>query len=237
MSSKVRAWLCLGLMTVQTLQTVAYLGSSFKILSEMKDIRFDLEIIFSLSTWSPLDCSRKCETHGTCLSFQYSSLSGQCRLFNTIYLYQDAGVYDIGWQYYIASNRRCRKPFIDGRDLDICFTFAGFHYLTEAKAKCATIQSSFISITSAKENEFLTRLVGTLLNIPFPDTSYTRPFIQGFWDGADWILDNGTPLVYTNWGPDQPKKLHLRKYLKLQDGKWHTMFDSKVRPVFCSYVQ
>uniref|UniRef100_A0A8W8J1M2 C-type lectin domain-containing protein n=1 Tax=Magallana gigas TaxID=29159 RepID=A0A8W8J1M2_MAGGI len=196
MSSKVRAWLCLGLMTVQTLQTVAYLGSSFKILSEMKDIRFDLEIIFSLSTWSPLDCSRKCETHG-----------------------------------------RCRKPFIDGRDLDICFTFAGFHNLTEAKAKCATIQSSFISITSAKENEFLTRLVGTLLNIPFPDTSYTRPFIQGFWDGADWILDNGTPLVYTNWGPDQPKKLHLRKYLKLQDGKWHTMFDSKVRPVFCSYVQ
>lgn len=105
MSSKVRAWLCLGLMTVQTLQTVAYLGSSFKILSEMKDIRFDLEIIFSLSTWSPLDCSRKCEIHNTCLSFQYSHLSGQCRLFNTIYLHQDAGVYDIGWQYYITSKR------------------------------------------------------------------------------------------------------------------------------------
>lgn len=97
-------WLSLGLIVVQTLQTASFLGSSFKVISEMDNIIFELEIIFSLSTRSLLDCSRKCETNGTCLSFQYSPLIGQCRLFNTIFLHRDAGVYDIGWQYYIASN-------------------------------------------------------------------------------------------------------------------------------------
>nr|XP_019926499.2 uncharacterized protein LOC105337041 [Crassostrea gigas] len=235
--SRVQFGLCLGLILSQSLQAVSFLGSSFKVSSDMDNIRFDMFIIRSLSTWSPLDCSRKCEIHNTCLSFQYSHLSGQCRLFNTIYLHQDAGVYDIGWQYYITSNRRCRHPFIDGRDLDICFTFVGFHYLTEAMEECAAMQSNIISITSAEENKFLTRLVGSLSNVSLPDISYTRPFIQGFWDGTDWIFDNGTPLVYTNWGANQPKKLHLRKYLKFLAGKWRTTTGFIVRPVFCSYIQ
>ncbi|XP_052706216.1 uncharacterized protein LOC128181742 [Crassostrea angulata] len=236
MSSRVRVWLCLGLMTVQTLQTVAYLGSSFKILNQMNDIRFDLEIIFSLSTWSPLDCSRKCEANGTCLSFQYLSLTGQCRLFSTIFLHQDAGVYDIGWQYYITSKRRCRDPFVDGRDLDICFMFAGFHNLPEGMEKCAATQSSIISITSTKENVFLIRLAETLTNVSLPDVSYKRPFIQGFWDGVDWILDNGSPLVYTNWDVDQPKKVDVKQNIKLEDGKWQTSIGLKIRPIFCNYI-
>ncbi|XP_052705639.1 uncharacterized protein LOC128181317 isoform X2 [Crassostrea angulata] len=211
MSTRVQIGLCLGLILAQSLQAVSFLGSSFKVFSDMDNIIFDMFIIRSLSTWSPLDCSRKCETHGTCLSFQYSHLSGQCRLFNTIYLHQDAGVYDIGWQYYITSNK--------------------------AMEECAAMQSNIISITSAEENKFLTRLVGSLSNVSLPDISYTRPFIQGFWDGTDWIFDNGTPLVYTNWGANQPKKLHLRKYLKLQAGKWRTTTGFIVRPVFCSYIQ
>lgn len=92
------------IMAPVTLQVVCYQGSSFVMISEMKNNRFDLEIIFSLSARSRLDCSTTCETHGTCLSFQYSSLNGQCRLFNTIFLHQDSGVHDIGWHYYIASN-------------------------------------------------------------------------------------------------------------------------------------
>lgn len=103
MSTRVQIGLCLGLILAQSLQAVSFLGSSFKVFSDMDNIIFDMFIIRSLSTWSPLDCSRKCEIHNTCLSFQYSHLSGQCRLFNTIYLHQDGGVYDIGWQYYITS--------------------------------------------------------------------------------------------------------------------------------------
>nr|XP_034327630.1 uncharacterized protein LOC117689780 [Crassostrea gigas] len=201
----------------------------------MANVRFDLWIISSLSARSRLDCSRTCEIHSTCLSFEYTPLTGECRLFDTIFLHQDAGVYEIGWQYYIASNRRCRHPFIDGRDLDICFTFVGFHNLTEAKAKCAAIQSSIISITSDEQQDFLTRLAGTLLNIPFPGTSYTRPFIQGFWDGTDWILDNGTPLVYTNWETGEPQNTDTNRYIKLRKGKWRTSLDLNIRPVFCSY--
>ncbi|XP_052706142.1 uncharacterized protein LOC128181696 [Crassostrea angulata] len=199
----------------------------------MRDIRFDLWSIRSLSTRSPLDCSRKCETNGTCLSFQYSSLTGQCRLFNTIFLHQDSGVYNIGWHYYIASNRRCRDSFIDARVLDMCFKFVGFHNLTEGFKKCAKIQSSIISITSAEQNDFLIRLVGTLFNVSLL-LKYKRPFIQGFWDGNDWILDNGTPLVYANWDTGYPVTKWGR-YIKLVNGKWRTTIASMTRSAFCSY--
>ncbi|XP_052706385.1 uncharacterized protein LOC128181872 isoform X2 [Crassostrea angulata] len=233
MSKKLQMMLRFGLIVVLITQVISRQERSFVI--AMANVRFDLWIISSLSARSRLDCSRTCEIHSTCLSFEYTPLTGECRLFDTIFLHQDAGVYEIGWQYYIASNRRCRHPFIDGRDLDICFTFVGFHNLTEAKAKCAAIQSSIISITSDEQQDFLTRLAGTLLNIPFPGTSYTRPFIQGFWDGTDWILDNGTPLVYTNWGTGEPQNTDTNRYIKLRKGKWRTSLDLNIRPVFCSY--
>ncbi|XP_052706386.1 uncharacterized protein LOC128181872 isoform X3 [Crassostrea angulata] len=86
----------------------------------------------------------------------------------------------------LTKNGRCRHPFIDGRDLDICFTFVGFHNLTEAKAKCAAIQSSIISITSDEQQDFLTRLAETFSNVSLPDPINKRPFIQGLWNGADW---------------------------------------------------
>lgn len=102
MSKKLRMNLRLGLIVVLIAKVICYQGASFVI--EMEDIRFDLWIISSLYARSRLDCSKTCEIHGTCLSFQYSPLNGQCRLFNTIFLHQDAGVSDIGWQYYIVSN-------------------------------------------------------------------------------------------------------------------------------------
>lgn len=76
----------------------------------------------------------------------------------------------------------------------------------------------------------------TLSNVPLPDVSYKRPFIQGFWDGVDWILDNGSPLVYTNWDVDQPKKVDVKQNIKLEDGKWQTSIGLKIRPIFCSYI-
>lgn len=228
-------WLSLGLIVMQTLQAVSFLGSSFKFLSKMDNIRFDLFIVRSLPTWSPLDCSRKCETHGTCLSFQYSSLSGQCRLFNTIFIHQDAGVYDIGWQYYVASNRDCREPFIDGRELDICFMFAGFNNLTEGMKECAAIQSSVISIKTEEQNELLIRLTGTLSNVSLPNDGYKRPFIQGIWNGTDWISDNGTPLVYTNWAIGHPQIDDEKRYIRSINGKWKSTKSSIFRPIFCSY--
>ncbi|XP_052706143.1 uncharacterized protein LOC128181697 isoform X1 [Crassostrea angulata] len=235
MFSKVQIWLSLGLIVVQTFQAVSFLGSSFKFLSDMDNIRFDQFIIRSLTTRSPLDCSRKCEIHGTCLSFQYSHMSGQCRLFNTIFLHQDAGVHDIGWQYYIASNRGCRDPFIDGRDLDICFMFAGFNNLTEGMKECAAIQSNVISITSTEENDFLTRLTGTLSNVSPLNVSYKRPFIQGFWNGTAWILENGTPLVYTNWAKGHPQIDDEKRYIRSIKGKWQSTKSSAIRSIFCSY--
>lgn len=79
-------------------------------------------------------------------------------------------------------------------------------------------------------------LSGTLSNVSLPDVSYKRPIIQGFWDGVDWILDNGSPLVYTNWDIDQPKKVDLKQNIKLENGKWQTSVGSKTRPIFCSYI-
>lgn len=78
-------------------------------------------------------------------------------------------------------------------------------------------------------------LSGTLSNVSLPDVSYKRPIIQGFWDGVDWILDNGSPLVYTNWDLDQPKNIDTKRYIRLIDGKWRTTIPSIIRPVFCSY--
>lgn len=102
MSKKLRMNLRLGIIVVLIAKVICYQGASFVI--KMEDIRFDLWIISSLYARSRLDCSKTCEIHGTCLSFQYSPLNGQCRIFNTIFLHQDAGVSDIGWQYYIVSN-------------------------------------------------------------------------------------------------------------------------------------
>ncbi|XP_052706629.1 uncharacterized protein LOC128182055 [Crassostrea angulata] len=233
MSSRVKLLLKLGLILAPLTLVSTYHGASFVMVIEMNDIRFDQWIISSLSARSRLDCSKTCEIHGTCLSVQFSPLTGQCRLYNTIFLHQHAGVYDIGWQYYIATKRRCRDPFIDGRDLNICFMFAGFHDMTEAKAKCTAIQSSIISITSEQENHFLKRLAGSLSSVSMPNDSYIRPFIQGFWNGIDWILDDGTPLVYTNWANGQPQI--TRQYIKLSKEGWKTTYFSSIRPVFCSY--
>lgn len=63
---------------------------------------------------------------------------------------------------------------------------------------------------------------------------YKRSFIQGFWDGNDWIFDNGTPLVYANWDTGYPVTKWGR-YIKLVNGKWRTTIASMTRSVFCSY--
>uniref|UniRef100_A0A8W8IXQ8 C-type lectin domain-containing protein n=1 Tax=Magallana gigas TaxID=29159 RepID=A0A8W8IXQ8_MAGGI len=194
MFSKVQMWLSLGLIVVQTFQAVSFLGSSFKFLSDMDNIRFDQFIIRSLTTRSPLDCSRKCEIHGG-----------------------------------------CRDPFINGRDLDICFMFAGFNNLTEGMKECAAIQSNVISITSTEENDFLTRLTGTLSNVSPLNVSYKRPFIQGFWNGTAWILENRTPLVYTNWAKGHPQIDDEKRYIRSIKGKWQSTKSSAIRSIFCSY--
>lgn len=75
---------------------------------------------------------------------------------------------------------------------------------------------------------------GTLLNVSLKD-HYRRPSLQGFWNGVDWILENGSPLVYTNWDIDQPKKLDTKHYIRLVDGKWRTTIPTIIRPIFCSY--
>lgn len=115
--------------------------------------------------------------------------------------------------------------------------FAGFHNLTEGMEECAAIQSKIISITSAEQSEFLNRLAGIFTHISLPDNSHRRPFIQGFWDGNDWVLDNGNPLVYTNWASGQPEIVNNKRYLKFSNGEWKTSMASNIRPVFCSYIQ
>lgn len=75
----------------------------------------------------------------------------------------------------------------------------------------------------------------TFSNISLSDSSYKRPFIQGFWDGRNWVLDNGTLLVYTRWANGHPKINHDRHYIKFVIGKWKTSISSEIRPVFCSY--
>lgn len=85
------------------------------------------------------------------------------------------------------------------------------------------------------ETQFVVFILGSLSNVSLPDISYTRPFIQGFWDGTDWILDNGTPLVYTNWETGEPQNTDTNRYIRLRKEKWRTSIDLNIRPVFCSY--
>lgn len=75
----------------------------------------------------------------------------------------------------------------------------------------------------------------TFSNISLSDSSYKRPFIQGVWDGRNWVLDNGTLLVYTRWANGRPKINQDRRYIKFVIGKWKTSISSVIRPVFCSY--
>lgn len=76
-------------------------------------------------------------------------------------------------------------------------------------------------------------ILGSLSSVSMPNDSYIRPFIQGFWNGIDWILDDGTPLVYTKWANGQPQI--TRQYIKLSKEGWKTTYFSSIRPVFCSY--
>lgn len=78
---------------------------------------------------------------------------------------------------------------------------------------------------------------GIFTHISVPANSYRRPFIQGFWDGVDWILDNGNPLVYTNWASGQPEIANNKRFIKFRNGEWKTSIASNIRPVFCSYQQ
>lgn len=73
---------------------------------------------------------------------------------------------------------------------------------------------------------------GIFTHISLPDNSHRRPFIQGFWDGNDWVLDNGNPLVYTNWASGQPEIVNNKRYLKFSNGEWKTSMASNIRPVF-----
>lgn len=76
---------------------------------------------------------------------------------------------------------------------------------------------------------------GTFSYPSLPDLSYKRPFIQGFWNGAAWILDSGTPLVYANWAIGHPKITSVRRYIKFDDGEWKATAPVFIRSVFCSY--
>lgn len=80
---------------------------------------------------------------------------------------------------------------------------------------------------------FFFLILGTFSYVSLPNKSYMLPFIQGFWDGVDWILDNGTQLVYTNWAYGQPDI--SRPYIKLSNQGWKTTLTSSIRPIFCSY--
>lgn len=122
MSKKLQMMLRFGLIVVLITQVISRQERSFVI--AMANVRFDLWIISSLSARSRLDCSRTCEIHSTCLSFEYTPLTGECRLFDTIFLHQDAGVYEIGWQYYIASNSRTKKMSSGVMDMIFKFSFS-----------------------------------------------------------------------------------------------------------------
>lgn len=76
---------------------------------------------------------------------------------------------------------------------------------------------------------------GTFLYVALPDSSYMRPCIRGFWGEKNWILDNGTPLVYTLWAIGQPKINTDKRYIKFVEGKWKTTISSAIKYVFCIY--
>nr|XP_022293657.1 uncharacterized protein LOC111104150 [Crassostrea virginica] len=219
--------------TVITMNSVHCL-TNFREKAELVDRRFDLWVTSSLYAPSVLNCARKCESSGSCLSFQFSSGSAKCRLLDTVVLHRDAGISEVGWKYYVASNRRCRDGFIDGRSVDVCFRWAGFHNLMEGKKKCVEHQSGLIVITSDQENQLFWKFIETLSAVTFPQSSYKYPYVQGHWNGS-WILDDGSPLLYTNWDINNPRELEKQPYIKVTESGWRTAVNEKTRPIICSY--
>ena len=121
--------------TVITMNSVHCL-TNFREKAELVDRRFDLWVTSSLYAPSVLNCARKCESSGSCLSFQFSSGSAKCRLLDTVVLHRDAGISEVGWKYYVASNRmyflgRCKlcvtpNPHTLSLYMYICFFSAQY---------------------------------------------------------------------------------------------------------------
>ena len=84
-----------------------FAGNSFTVDTTMNNIRFGTWIIEASSQESVLQCSGKCEIRTNCLSFQFSSQTGHCSLFDTVFLFPSAGVQEPGWQYFTSSNSNC----------------------------------------------------------------------------------------------------------------------------------
>ena len=87
--------------------TCTFVGNSFTLDTTMNNIRFGTWIMETSSQESVLQCSGKCEMRPDCLSFQFSSQTGHCSLFDTVFLFPSAGVQEPGWQYFTSSNSNC----------------------------------------------------------------------------------------------------------------------------------
>lgn len=92
--------------------------------------------------------------------------------------------------------------------------------------------SKFVKINNISCFGFI--FVETLSAVTFPQSSYKYPYVQGHWNGS-WILDDGSPLLYTNWDINNPRELEKQPYIKVTESGWRTAVNEKTRPIICSY--
>lgn len=107
-------------------------------------------------------------------------------------------------------------------------------YILHITITCLIFDSNKIWLLTW-ELKFFFCILGTLSNVSPLNVSYKRPFIQGFWNGTAWILENGTPLVYTNWAKGHPQIDDEKRYIRSIKGKWQSTKSSAIRSIFCSY--
>ncbi|XP_062566473.1 uncharacterized protein LOC134228795 [Saccostrea cucullata] len=143
-----------------------------------------------------------------------------------------------GWNYFVRTGGRCREGFSDARTVDICFRFVGYHNLLKGRKECSSRKSSIIAIRSDEERDLLERLMFSLFESS-SKSPQNKPYIQGHWNGSDWVLDDGKPLEYTiQWIPRTDlSHVMYNDNLRYFPSRDKIGFCSGVlsRPIFCAY--
>ncbi|XP_062606106.1 uncharacterized protein LOC134267917 [Saccostrea cucullata] len=203
---------------------------------KLDNFRFDDELLQTIVQNDVADCSLQCLETNDCLSVQYRKTTGDCRLYNTVFLSTDGGIAEQNWRYFQKTGGYCPSYFTRYGRNGLCFHYAGELAKDAGIAYCSKMESGLIPVTSARVEAFIESLLErtTVIN-------EKSAYIQGRWNTTHWTDNQGRELQYTKWkaglGVPPAGKENI-KIIRTQGGYFWTYASSgrNARSLFCGLI-